>query len=107
MSDLAITQALPEFAEELRVSLRAQQRPDLASQIEQLSIVERCRCGDSFCATFYTAPPPEGAYGPGFEDLEVDVNTGWVILDLVDGKIQCVEVLFRPDVQGPLHQVLP
>src|SRR5206468_6841739 len=37
---------------------------ELAETISALSVVDRCRCGDAFCAMIYTAPRPAGASGP-------------------------------------------
>ena len=102
-----LTNALPAFAEELECYLRNQGHADLAAQISTLPLVDRCRCGDDFCATFYTAARPAGAYGPGHSNLEVESGDGMIILDLVDGGIRCIEVLFRPDVQKVLFSVLP
>jgi hypothetical protein len=107
MSDLALARAIPVFAAELEASLRRQGRADLASQITGLPLLDRCRCGDSFCATFYTAAKPVGAYGPGHSNLIVESREGMIILDLVDDEIRCVEVLYRPDVQKALFAVLP
>jgi hypothetical protein len=103
----SLAQALPAFSAELESALRRQGRADLASQVANLPLVDRCRCGDGFCATFYTAARPEGAYGPGHENLEVDGVIGMIILDLVHDEIRCVEVLFRPDVQRALFATLP
>lgn len=106
MSDLSVVVALPAFAAELVESLHHQGRADLASQIATLPLVDRCRCGDDFCATFYTAAKPGGAYGKGHRNLVVDAR-GMIILDLVNNQIRCIEVLFRPDVQKALFAVLP
>jgi hypothetical protein len=70
-------------------------------------LVNRCRCGDDFCATFYTAPRPDGAYGAGHQNVVVETTEGMVILDLVKDEIKCVEVLHRPDVRKVLLAVLP
>lgn len=107
MSDLALSRALPEFAAELELTLHSQGRADLASQVATLLLVDRCRCGDDFCATFYTAAKPDGAYGPGHSNLELESTEGMIILDIVHEKIRCVEVLYRPDVQQALLNVLP
>ncbi len=53
------------------------------------------------CQSFYTEPPPEGAYpyaegrarGVWLEDPRWD---GYLILDVVDERIMYVEVLYRP-----------
>ena len=107
MSKLALARALPDFAAELEESLRDQGRADLASQVATLPLVERCRCGDDFCATFYTVTKPAGAYGPGHSNLVVESCEGTIILDLMNDEIHCVEVLYRPDVQKELFTVLP
>jgi hypothetical protein len=107
MSKLVLRTALPAFASELEESLRDQGRADLASQVARLPLVDRCRCGDHFCATFYTAAEPADGYGPGHANLVVESAKGMIILDLVDDRICCVEVLDRPDVQRVLFAVLP
>jgi hypothetical protein len=107
MVELSLASALPAFASELQAALSSQERFDLAAQVAHLSLLERCRCGDDFCATFYTAPRPDGAYGTGHENLEVESAAGMIILDLVDDEIRCVEVLWRPDVQKGLCAALP
>jgi len=104
---VTVSRALPDFAAELGNTLRLQGRADLASQVPNLPLVDRCRCGEDFCATFYTAPKPEGAYGPGHDNVVVEVAKGMTILDVVNGDIRCVEVLYRPDVQRALFAVLP
>jgi hypothetical protein len=53
---MLLTEMLPVLAQELQQLLQAQGRLELAAQIPGLAIVERCRCGDDFCASFYTQP---------------------------------------------------
>jgi len=67
---MLLVEALPELAEELRELLMEASRAELASQIPTLKIVDRCRCGDYFCASFYKQPKPIGRYGPGHDCLE-------------------------------------
>src|SRR5579884_3454605 len=62
------------------------------------SNVDRCRCGESFCSTFFVQPPPVGSYGPTHYNVELDPEQGTLILDVVDGRIACVEVLYRDDI---------
>jgi hypothetical protein len=86
--------SLPEFSDELRSLSLQFAHPEIADQIPSLSVVDRCRCGDDFCGTFYTAPKPTGSYVPRHENLELPAKEGMIILDSVDGRIQCVEVLY-------------
>ena len=103
-----LTEALPRFAAELEKSLRRDGVPALADQVAALQLVDRCRCGDDFCATFYTAAKPRGPWRDlgKHENLEVSAESGMIILDLVDGHIVTVEVLYRDDVRDALHKVL-
>ena len=71
---LLLTDTLPEFAAELRQLLTEKAEPELAAQVPSLSIFERCRCGDDICATFYTQPKPEGAFGSGHRNVVLQPN---------------------------------
>jgi len=103
---LLLADTLPTFAAELRQLLIEQSEPELAAQVSGLAIVDRCRCGDDFCGTFYTQPKPKCAYGPGHRNAALSPSEGMVILDVVAGEIACVEVLDRPDVRDALDVVL-
>jgi hypothetical protein len=97
----------PEFAEELSALLLAENEPDLAQQMLSAEIVGRCECDDEFCASFYTAPRPDGKYGPGHENIELEPTEGRIILDVVDGRLMQVEVLSRPEFRHVLRLALP
>lgn len=90
---------LPDLAEELSKLLSAAGRNDLAAQVPNLSIVDRCRCGDDFCASFYTQPKPNGAYGVGHENVALEPERGMIILDVLNGSIAKVEVLYRDEIR--------
>lgn len=100
---------LPGFAVELRQLLVEVGEPELAAQVSELSIFDRCRCGDDVCCgTFYTQPKPKGSFGPGLRNLRLLPDDGaLLILDVVDGEIACVELLDRPDVREKLEAVIP
>ena len=105
-----ISESLPAFAAELERALRQDGEPALAAQISSLRIVDRCRCGDDFCATFYTVARPKGAWADlgQYECTQVEaIDRGMVILDLVDRRIASVEVLSRDDVREKLFSVIP
>jgi len=104
---LLLTDTLPAFAAELRQLLEEQGEPELAAQVAGLMIFDRCRCGDDFCATFYTQPKPEGSFGSGHHNLRLVPRKGMLILDVVSGEIACVEVLDRSDVREKVLSVLP
>ena len=90
----------PNLARQLRTALLADHEVELAEQVDELQIVAVCRCDDDFCQSFYTQPPPEGSY-PYDEGRarSVVLSPGWegyLNLDVVDERIACVEVLYRP-----------
>jgi len=89
----------PRLSGELRDALIAEDEADLASSVDALEVVQRCACGDDFCQSFYTAQPPDDAYGPGHRNVLLDPPwTGMLILDVVDDEIVYVEVLDRPSL---------
>jgi hypothetical protein len=55
----------PELSVELEQLLRVSGEHALAEQIPELHVLDRCRCRDDFCATFYTQPKPKGLMNPG------------------------------------------
>src|SRR6185436_9277691 len=48
-----LREVLPAFANELRDLLNQLGEVELANQVAGLRLVDRCRCGDDFCGTFY------------------------------------------------------
>jgi hypothetical protein len=107
MPSLLLTDAFPEFARELASLLAKQGESELAMQVEGLRIVDRCRCGDDFCATFYMRAKPRGRWGPDNRCVEVTPDDGMIIVDVAGGEISCVEVLFRAELRAQLLSVLP
>ena len=107
MSHPLLQEVIPELATELRMLLENDDEPQLAQQVASLRIVDRCRCGEDSCATFFTLPQPKGAWGPGHENIPLDAERGYLILDLVDRKIVCVEVLDRDEFREKLLKLLP
>lgn len=102
---MLLVQALPEIAQELTTLLQDDQ-PSLAYQIPNLQLVDRCRCGDDFCATVYTEPPPH-SFGAGHENIPLDPEKGWIILDVMHGKIHVIEILYRPEVRKRILELFP
>jgi hypothetical protein len=103
----SLQHTLPELADELSRLLQAAGHECLARQVPALKILDRCRCGDEFCATFYTQPQPLGAYGAGHENIKLEPERGMLILDVVRGSIACVEVLYRDEIRRALLAAVP
>jgi hypothetical protein len=95
------------LAREMEQLLRDQGEQGLAGQVATLRIVDRCRCDDDFCSSFYTQPKPTGAYGPQHRSLDLDAKEGMLILDVVGDVIAYVEVLNRDDIKDALLAAFP
>lgn len=104
---MLLAEIVPSFADELEQLLKKEGEVKLAAQVPQLSIVDRCRCGNDFCASFYTQRKPEGAYGPGHDSIELEPAAGMLILDVVAHTIVHVELLYRNDIREKLLAALP
>jgi hypothetical protein len=85
-----IKAVMPELADELSALLIDSGNPKLGKQVSSLQVIDRCRCGVSYCSTFYTAPKPDGSYGAGHENIMLAPKKGRIILDIVKSKILCV-----------------
>jgi hypothetical protein len=104
---MLLTEMLPVLADELEQLLKKSREPELAAQVPQLTVVDRCRCGDDCCASFYTEPKPEGTYGPRHRCMELEPAEGMLILDVVAGTIAHVEVLYRDEIRKKLIAAFP
>lgn len=95
-----LTDRWPVLAGQLRAALIADDERELVGQVDELPVVEMCACGEDYCQSFCTQPPPEGSY-PYDENRARNVvlsKPGWagyLILDVVDDQIAFVEVLYR------------
>jgi hypothetical protein len=98
---------LPTLSQEVWDLLMREGEPELADQVLDLRIVDRCRCGDEFCATFYVQPKPKDAYGPSHRNITLEPAQGMLVLDLVGDRIVAIEVLYRDEIPKSLHTVLP
>jgi hypothetical protein len=102
---MLLKSALPNLSQELTTLLISEGEPDLAAQIASLEIVQKCPCNDDFCASFYTAPRPAGAYGPGHRNVSLEPEKGMIVLDVVDERIMKIEVLYRDKVRSQLAAI--
>ena len=94
-----LVNVFPELSAELHQLLIERGESELTSQVQELKVVERCRCGDDFCGMFYVLPKPGGAYGPGHRNVALTPKEGMLILDVVSNKIAAVEVLYRDEIR--------
>jgi hypothetical protein len=102
-----VVDMFPALAKELQQLLAERCEPQLAAQVQGLTVVGRCRCGDDFCGTFYVLPKLNGAYGPGHRNVALEPRQGMLILDVLDDKIAAVEVLYREDIRQRLLTEFP
>jgi hypothetical protein len=107
MAEPLLQEALPEFAGELKALLEKDGLNQLAGQVASLRIVDRCRCGEDSCASFYVVPKPKGAWGAGHENIVLDAEEGMLVLDTVEAKIVHVEILDRDEIREKLLRQVP
>ncbi|WP_264714998.1 hypothetical protein [Limobrevibacterium gyesilva] len=97
----------PELVSELQQLLSREGEQVLANQVARLAIADRCRCGDDFCATFYTAPRPAGSYGPNHRTIALVPAQGMLSVDVVGNDIVAIEALYRDDLKAKIHVAMP
>ncbi len=97
-----IADVVPELAAEIERELRAFGDTGLAEQVADLRMTKSCGCGDEFCSSFYTGAHPK-------EDWEGDRRceslNHRLLLDVLDGEIGFVEVLFRDDLRPRIRAI--
>ncbi|WP_063760415.1 hypothetical protein [Streptomyces sp. NRRL S-241] len=101
-----VRDALPALAAELARLLEEEGERELAICAHDLRIIADCGCGDDFCQSFYTERRPTGPYGPGHRNVPLFADRGYLILDVVHGRIMFVEVLDRPELRPALTAAL-
>jgi hypothetical protein len=94
----------PELVLELERLLIQEGESALAARIRGLRIVDRCRCRADFCASFYTAPRPDGGFGTGHRTIGLSAD---LIVDAVGPDIAQVEVLFRDELKAKIDEAAP
>ncbi|MBI3013887.1 MAG: hypothetical protein HYY65_02215 [Candidatus Tectomicrobia bacterium] len=103
----SLAEQFPELAAELARLLDAQGEIALAQRVSSLNVVDRCRCGDDFCATMYALPHPKGPWGKGHRTIALHPEEGFLIVDVLHDDIAEIEVLFRDSVRDRLVQLMP
>ena len=103
---LTLRECLPDLVIELEALLRAENESALAEQVKFLEIVDHCRCGDRSCATIYNAPKPNGAWSGDHRNILLNTD-GLTVLDIVNERIVCIEMLDRDAVTERVRELLP
>ena len=102
-----LSAALPEFAAETRRSLIECGEAELAKQVDDLWIYDRCRCGGEECATIYTSADEEPtSEGRGIGGHLAGAK-GYVLIDIRNERIICIEMLEYPEFVKALTELLP
>ena len=102
-----LSTALPEFAAEARRTLIKCGETELAKQVDELWIYDRCRCGAKECATIYTSTgeePPSGRRGTGGHLPDAK---GYVLIDVCNEHVVCIEILCYPEFVKALAELVP
>jgi hypothetical protein len=115
---------LPDVVDRLQKLLTEAGEHELAAAVPGLQVFDRCRCGADHCATVYTLPKPNGAYGDGHRNIAfwpkdvINVETGerlqgqpaaeyMTILDVIPEGIACIEILYGAESRCRLVAALP
>jgi hypothetical protein len=101
---MLLPELFPELAKEIFHDLRRLKRHDLAAQVMDLRVVDRCRCGETVCGTFYT----QGANlrkRIGTHGTDIMLECGANVTE-VDGTIVEIETL-DPKVTESLRMEIP
>jgi hypothetical protein len=101
---MRVHELFPELASRILRDLRRLKRTDLAEQVANLSIVDRCRCGSEACGTFYTQADEFRNRLPK-HGTDIMLECGANVTE-VNGKIVEIETL-DPQVDETLRRVLP
>jgi hypothetical protein len=97
----------PALVVEVQHLLLQDGSPTLASLVAELHIVDHCRCGDNFCATFYTTERTRGPFGPDHRTIPVRPQMGVLNVDVIGSDIVAIEVLYRDDLRIKIHTAAP
>jgi hypothetical protein len=105
LKPIKLKEVFPGFANELESLLNRKNEPIIAKQISELNIIDRCRCGELFCSTFYTSTK-ENLSGVG-KIIELDPIRGMINVDTFDNLIIEIEVLDRDEIKIKLDEIFP
>jgi hypothetical protein len=81
-----------QLAVALRERLTDTGHAQLASTVDQLGVVEHCRCGEPGCESFYTVPAHQVPSLWERRGKTIDLAPGLAV-DVANGEILAVEIL--------------
>jgi hypothetical protein len=99
-----VYELFPELAKQILRDLRRMKRTDLAAQVMNLRVVDRCRCESEACGTFYTQEA-ESRNGTATRGISIMLECGANVTEAA-GVIVAVETLDR-QVNEALRRVIP
>ena len=101
---MLVRELFPELAKHILQDLRRLKRNDLAAEMMNLRVVDRCRCGEAICGTFYTQDA-DLRERIGASGIDLMLECGATITEL-KGRIVRIETL-DPQVTETLCRVIP
>ena len=101
---MLVHELFPDPAKQILRDLRRLKRTDLAGQVMDLRVVDRCRCGSQACGTFYTEDTEFRKRIPSHR-TDIILECGAKVTE-GDGKIVEIETL-DPHVNEALSRVIP
>lgn len=93
---MKLAEALPQFAEELTQGLADLGYKKLAAAVHAVEIVERCRCDEPGCDTFYAVSKRSAPSGEKCSRVIAPAR-GVLCVQYLRQRIIWVEVLGRPE----------
>ena len=93
---------VPNLAKQLEADLRRIGRLDLAKELTELGIIDRCRCGSRFCRTFYCR---QRATRCGLKYSHIELKCG-VKLGVSRGHIASIQII-SPAIRAILDKTIP
>lgn len=102
-----VRDAFSALAAELRQLLIEQDDPELAAHVRGWRFSTVATAGEDSCATIYTRPKPKGSFGQGLRNVRLSPDdSAFLVLNVVDGDIECIELLERLDMRDAWDAVL-
>lgn len=100
---LRLAQVLPELAKDLSLGVASMGHQKLAALVYTIEVVERCKCDEPGCVTFFCVPQRSAPH-PDICQRIIAPARGVVCVQYVDQQIIWVEVLGCPEYREILDK---